>query len=227
MSALGGKRSRKVNLRQALPHTDRDVTLRSISSATAFLCRVTGRPWGGSIRGHDQGRPSRTGRAASIRSKPAFFPARRWVLSAGHELSISAAQAQQQPIFNLPPRGLRAPRGAPRASISFAPASLRAGNRSEGHRLRFAFIPGADQRSGDVRRATPGGNAAAVWSFLTYALFHADWAHLIINSLWLAAFGSPLAWRFGTGRFLLFSAVGAVCGAALYLVTNLDRRFSR
>ena len=49
---------------------------------------------------------------------------------------------------------------------------------------------------------------------------HADWAHLIFNTLWLAAFGSAVAWRFGTVRFLGFSAVGAVAGAALHLALH-------
>jgi membrane associated rhomboid family serine protease len=69
--------------------------------------------------------------------------------------------------------------------------------------------------------ALPGGGGAAYWSFLTYALLHADWGHVAVNSVWLAAFGSPLAWRFGTSRFLLFSAAGAIGGAALHLATNL------
>ena len=37
----------------------------------------------------------------------------------------------------------------------------------------------------------PGGEGAAIWSFLTYAGLHADWGHLGINCLGLAAFGSP------------------------------------
>src|SRR6476620_6921607 len=47
------------------------------------------------------------------------------------------------------------------------------------------------------------GQTAAIWSFLTYALLHADWGHLALNCLGLAAFGSPLARRFGAARFLI------------------------
>lgn len=81
--------------------------------------------------------------------------------------------------------------------------------------LDFAFIP--------VRETAPeafSGTAAAgavVWSFVTYAFLHADWSHVLINVVWLAAFGAPLARRFGTARFLLFSAAGAIAGAALHL----------
>jgi membrane associated rhomboid family serine protease len=59
--------------------------------------------------------------------------------------------------------------------------------------------------------------AARIWTFLTYALLHGGWEHVGFNALWLAAFGSPLAWRFGTTRFLLFSAVGAIAGALAHL----------
>ena len=39
-----------------------------------------------------------------------------------------------------------------------------------------------------------------------YALIHADLSHLIINGVWLLAFCSPLARRFGTLRFIAFMA---------------------
>ena len=84
--------------------------------------------------------------------------------------------------------------------------------------LEFAFIP--------IRIVEPelfvgfAMSGARVWSFLTYAFLHADWSHVLINAVWLAAFGSPLARRFGTTRFLLFSAVGAVAGAALHFAID-------
>lgn len=58
--------------------------------------------------------------------------------------------------------------------------------------------------------------AGRIWTFLTYALLHGGWEHVGFNVVWLAAFGSPLAWRFGTVRFLLFSAVGAVAGSLVH-----------
>src|SRR4051794_11996878 len=76
--------------------------------------------------------------------------------------------------------------------------------------LAFAFIPARITEAGQLTAALPGGEGAAAWSFLTYALLHADWAHVTINCLWLAAFGSPVARRFGGPRFLLFSAAGAI-----------------
>lgn len=83
---------------------------------------------------------------------------------------------------------------------------------------RFAFIP-ARFLSAEL---LPGGRAAQVWTFFTYAFLHASWMHLSINLVWLLAFASPLAWRFGTGRFLAFFAVTAAAGALAHLVTHLD-----
>jgi membrane associated rhomboid family serine protease len=87
--------------------------------------------------------------------------------------------------------------------------------------LAFSFIPWRE--TADLAlTGVPGGNAARVWSVVTYALLHANWTHVLFNVLWMVAFGSPLAWRFGTVRFLLFTAVGAVAGALLHFVFYPD-----
>jgi len=89
--------------------------------------------------------------------------------------------------------------------------------------LRFAFIPLRVMSPEAVGANLPGGALAGWWSFVTYAFFHADWMHLIFNGLWLAVFGSPLAWRFDTSRFILFSLGGAIAGAAFYLLFHSDQ----
>lgn len=86
--------------------------------------------------------------------------------------------------------------------------------------LLFAFIPARFDAASGIAGALPGGIAADAWTFVTYALLHGSWSHLLVNCLWLAAFGSAVARRFGTARFLLFSAVCAAAGAALHLVTH-------
>jgi membrane associated rhomboid family serine protease len=83
--------------------------------------------------------------------------------------------------------------------------------------LNFAYFP-----------ARPTGffppidvlSGAEIWSYLTYGLLHADWGHLLVNAFWMAAFGSPLAWRFGPARFLAFSAVAVVAGALVHLLAH-------
>jgi membrane associated rhomboid family serine protease len=84
----------------------------------------------------------------------------------------------------------------------------------------FAFIPARITAPDVVGAVLPGGTGAELWSFVTYAFLHADWSHVAFNCLWLAAFGSPLAWRFGPSRFLLFSTAGAIAGAALHLALH-------
>jgi membrane associated rhomboid family serine protease len=86
--------------------------------------------------------------------------------------------------------------------------------------LLFAFIPARYDASVMPDMAWPGGWAADVWTFITYALLHANLMHLVVNSIWLAAFGTPLARRFGLSRFLFFSACGAAAGALAHLAAH-------
>jgi membrane associated rhomboid family serine protease len=51
------------------------------------------------------------------------------------------------------------------------------------------------------------------WTLLTYAFLHGSWTHVLLNTVWLVAFGPPIARRFGSGRFLLFMAVTAIASA--------------
>lgn len=130
------------------------------------------------------------------------------------------APERRQPVFNLPPvivASLAVLFGVHAARVTLLSPEV-----DFDLVLRFAFIPVRVIAPGTIGSAIPGGPGAALWSFVTYALFHADWAHLIFNSLWLAAFGSTLAWRFGTTRFLAFSALGAICGAVASLLLNPD-----
>ncbi len=86
--------------------------------------------------------------------------------------------------------------------------------------LLFAFIPARYDFSVLSDVAWPGGWAADIWTFVTYALIHANLSHLIFNAVWLLAFGSPVARRFGPLRFTAFMAVTAAAGAAVHLATH-------
>lgn len=63
----------------------------------------------------------------------------------------------------------------------------------------------------------PGGFGAQIWTFVTYAFLHANWMHLGVNAVWFIAFGSPVARRFGTVRFVIFFCVTAAAGAIAHL----------
>lgn len=82
--------------------------------------------------------------------------------------------------------------------------------------VRFSFIPA---RYGTIL-GLPGTPYSEWVSPLSYALLHGSWLHVLTNSIWMLAFGSALAWRFGTKRFLLFSALCAVTGAGIHFLAH-------
>jgi len=84
----------------------------------------------------------------------------------------------------------------------------------------FAFVPARYDAGVLADGVLPGGWGAELWTFLTYALLHADLTHLGFNSIWLLAFASPVARRFGAARFLVFFAVTVIAGAVAYLVVH-------
>lgn len=86
--------------------------------------------------------------------------------------------------------------------------------------LLFAFIPARYDTSVMSDISWPGGWAADIWTFVTYALIHGNISHLVLNAVWLLAFGSPVARRFGAARFFAFMAVTAAAGAGAHLLTH-------
>lgn len=85
--------------------------------------------------------------------------------------------------------------------------------------LTLAFIP-ARYVSG-MAAQLPGGDWAAVTSFLTHMTVHADATHLMFNSAWLLAFGGAIGLRAGGARFLAFAIVTGVFGALTFLAFNV------
>lgn len=55
---------------------------------------------------------------------------------------------------------------------------------------------------------------------LSYAFLHGDATHLTFNCIWLAAFGAPVARRFGAAGFLALGAIGAVAGALVFFAAH-------
>lgn len=85
----------------------------------------------------------------------------------------------------------------------------------------FGFVPARYNSSNALTDGLlPGGPGAEFWSFFTYALLHGNLAHLGFNSIWLLAFASPVARRFGAKRFLAFFAVTVGAGALAYLFVH-------
>lgn len=83
----------------------------------------------------------------------------------------------------------------------------------------MAFIPA---RYTDMVAAIPGGEPAALTSFVTHMLVHGDITHLLFNCGWLLAFGGAIALRIGAFRTLLFGICCGIAGALAFLVFNWD-----
>ena len=76
--------------------------------------------------------------------------------------------------------------------------------------LTLAFIPA---RYSGAALQLPGGYLTCITSFVTYVVVHAGWVHLLVNVLWMLAFGSAVARRVGNGKFVVFSMLCGVAGA--------------
>jgi membrane associated rhomboid family serine protease len=85
--------------------------------------------------------------------------------------------------------------------------------------LLFAFIP-ARYLPMVGWPIYPGGWGAVVWTFLSHAVLHGSWPHLLFNSAMLAAVGRPVALRLGALRFLVLVIASAAAGAAAHLVVE-------
>ena len=86
--------------------------------------------------------------------------------------------------------------------------------------LTFAFIPVRYGTDLAIDGSLPGGFGADLWTFFTYAFIHADMLHLGLNLAWLLPFGTALARRFGTWRYLAFMLVTAAAGAFAHLISH-------
>lgn len=119
---------------------------------------------------------------------------------------------EREPIFNIPPSvvvalGLLA---AVHVSLQLLPTED-----ANWTTLALAFIPA---RYGGMAEELPGGREAAVASFATYQLVHADVTHLLVNGAWLLAFGGAVARRIGAARFFAFATLCGAAGAVLFLL---------
>lgn len=101
-----------------------------------------------------------------------------------------------------------------RFALEYAPDAL-------AERLRDLAQEGEDGAAmATAARFLLGDGDLKPWTFLTYALLHSGWSHVVVNSVWLLAFGSAVARRFGAARFLLFAAATAAAGALAHLLVH-------
>jgi membrane associated rhomboid family serine protease len=122
---------------------------------------------------------------------------------------------RREPVFNVP--GVIVTMLALMAIIHAVRTLLLTPAESNDLLWLFAFDPlryGGGLLPGAV---LPGGFGAQVWTFVTYSLLHANWTHFGVNAIWFLAFGTAVARRFGTARFLIFFAVTAAAGAIAHL----------
>lgn len=133
----------------------------------------------------------------------------------------ATAEQRREPIFNIPPAVI---------VLTLALCAIHAiltlwlsDQQVETVLELFAFSPSRYQAVSSPADSLPGGVPAAIWTFVTYAFLHGNVTHLAVNSVGLIAFGTPLARRFGTARFLAFFAFTAVAGALAHLVTHLGQ----
>lgn len=69
--------------------------------------------------------------------------------------------------------------------------------------FHFALFPARVLGEGQFA----GQGLLGIFNLLSYGWLHGGWGHCFLNSLWLLAFGTPLARRMGAIRFLLFYCV--------------------
>ncbi len=123
------------------------------------------------------------------------------------EAESAAEQPRREPVFNLPASVLGII--ALCVAVHLVRVYMLSADQDLALLIRTAFIP--------IRYS--GQFDLDIWAFtspFTYTFLHGGFAHLAVNSIWLAAFGSPLANRLGTPRFLLFFALTGLAAAFFF-----------
>ncbi len=85
----------------------------------------------------------------------------------------------------------------------------------------YGLVPARYSRTFlESHMADPGTVLERAIPFVSYMGLHSDITHLVINCLWLLAFGPVVARRWGGMLFLVFFLVCGVAGAGVYLAMN-------
>jgi membrane associated rhomboid family serine protease len=123
----------------------------------------------------------------------------------------AASERAREPVFNMPAVVVLLIGVC--AAVYLVQNYALSDNQYFGLLLRGAFIP--IRYSGQFEL-----DLYAFTTPLSYAFLHGSFAHLAVNMIWLAAFGTPLANRLGNTRFLLFWMVTALAAAGLHYVLH-------
>jgi membrane associated rhomboid family serine protease len=87
--------------------------------------------------------------------------------------------------------------------------------------FNYGFVPARYSSAFLAAHGLDGGSLLEkVLPFFTYMFLHAGWMHVIVNTVWLLAFGTAVVRRFGSARFFLFFILCGLAGAALHLALN-------
>lgn len=122
---------------------------------------------------------------------------------------------ERQPIFNVPGvvLALLALFVAVYALLAWLPEES-----ADALTRLLAFAPARfDARSLDP---PPGGELASITSLITHLFVHGNMPHLVFNSAWMLAFGTPVARRTDVLRFLAFFFVCGIAGALTFVLIN-------
>lgn len=68
-----------------------------------------------------------------------------------------------------------------------------------------------------------GGLWPMIWTPFTHALLHANWEHVLLNTVWFAVFATPMTQRYGAPRMFAMFFVGAAVGAVAFAATTLPQ----
>ncbi len=81
----------------------------------------------------------------------------------------------------------------------------------------LVFIPERFSDAAALKyRGVVGGEISKWTSLLTHMFLHGNWMHLLFNCVWLLIFGTPVAFRLGTVRFLALFLIAGIGGAATH-----------
>ena len=133
-------------------------------------------------------------------------------------MEINLPNKRSEPMFNVPPAVLAT------MTVLMLVHAFRMLILTDAEDVRFlmtfAFIPARYDATLVAGGSFPGGIGADLWTFFTYAFLHADLLHIAVNVAWLLPFGTALARRFGSWRYVAFMLVVAAAGAFAHLITH-------